>query len=611
MLLVTATLLGAAAPIGTARGAPPGGEFTSAITNGVVSIVDPTDDTVVVRGDGGRISRETNLVPTLAFTPKPDGFDITFEFHNDRATPQPLGNLIFDGLMLGQVIDHWDFRGAAMPLRHDRAERDYATGGLPYPDEIYSPVIVLGNNRYTIGISLLYPYLQYRHSVTTHTGSAVIDGAQSVRPWSTGFGLKGELPAGETRRYTVAFRVMNTNQSDQNAWIRTLVPYRDYFQSLYGPMRYQRDARSVLGVHIAFAEKCSAANPRGWVDDERRPDTGGWEPWVSWISRELSRLQYERVMIWAASGCYLNNKNLNFPYQAISPVKNDSRLNTTYSRLQTLPRRGPSEVGYWWGNSQLVMRQWDDPDFEEFDLHNSAHVSRALTELRTATDLGAKCIGLDAYSYIDGFEAFEWLEMMKVEAPGVKFVTELDAPDIIHLLGPTFLYSHMTSRSHVLADLIMPGHEIWMLCTFEVIGEIRGRPLSKAEEQAEIRRVANLGYIPVVVGDRNNPDRSLRASESWRNTIPSDLWPTEGIEPVVTLPNGEDPLPVNPPVVNNPAPQPPTPDQATQNQDPRRTFRRPRPSSSRPESDRLPPAREDRSSPRPNKEDRTPSRPNR
>ena len=523
-LLAAAVLILGGAPFAAPARAAPVGVFDSTFPGGKAKVVDPTTGGVVVRNEVRPVVRETILAPSMSFTPARNGFDITLTYRNATSLPQPLGQIIIDGIMLGPVIDHWDFRGQGTPLVHDRRRAQvYVTGGLPYPQELYSPVILLSDERYTVGISLLYSAAEYLHPVTTHTFS-VGGRPESDRSWSSGFHLRGDLPPGQTRQYTLALRLMATDPSEPNGWVRTLTPYRDFFRQAYGTMRYTPDRRPVLAVHMSSPQLCKPSNPRGWVEDTRRPDLYGWDGWVNWIPREMTRLGFDRVMIWAASGNYLHNQDENFPFLALSPIKTEPALFSTFGRLQTLPQRGPSEVGYWWGRSQEVMRVWDSPTSEILDPNNPDHVTRAMRELGVAVELGAQAVGLDAFSKIPYYDAYHWLERMRARAPGVKFISELDAPDLIHLLGPTYLYGHQTDRPHLLADLLMPGHETWTQATFPAMAEMLGRELTLSERQAEIRRIAALGYIPVIMGDNGVPDRTLRAAESFRQTIPPDLF---------------------------------------------------------------------------------------
>src|SRR6185295_4481182 len=78
------------------------------------------------------------------------------------------------------------------------------------------------------------------------------------------------LKPNEWRRYVVSVRV-TTNPAE---WIRTLVPYRNYFRWVYGGVRYQRDPNPVWGTMMSDPSWCSASNPLGWLSD--RPDLNGW-----------------------------------------------------------------------------------------------------------------------------------------------------------------------------------------------------------------------------------------------------------------------------------------------------------------------------------------------
>lgn len=446
----------------------------------------------------------TTLATVIEMTPVVGGFDLKVTYTNPGQRAEPLGSILVPGVLFGQVVNHFDFRHEARRFTFDRGERFLATGGLKYPGDLYSPVMVFSNAEYTLGLSLLYPVVEYDHAISTHLWSTANGRPQAERPWTAEFRLEGSLAPGATRSYTVAARMARASEP----WVTTLTPYRDYFRSVYGNVRYTRDPRPVMAVFASYQELTSQQNPRGFVPaiDRPRIDQSGWGPWADWMVNEAQADGIERVMVWCPSGTFRTNKELNFPFQFLTPLRGIPAANESLNQLRLLPSRG-LQMGYWWGRSQQVMRGWDNGQQELFNPDNPEHVQLAFAELDMAASLGATTVGLDAYVYLGPRASFRWLEQMRRRAPNIKFVTELSAPDILHVLGPTYFYSDLLNDRPMLADLVLPGHETW--------AQVKPSSNTLIATHREIQRVAALGFVPIISGAPSMPSGSS-AIESWR-----------------------------------------------------------------------------------------------
>ena len=173
------------------------------------------------------------------------------------------------------------------------------------------------NDEHAVGVSLLYPVLEYKHDVliTVNKAGGVFKGPKESRGWYVAFNLSNSpgakahttlsnpatLQPGQTRSYTVAVRAIKRSPPKRNQsptgpqdWLETLVPYRDHFQKLYGQVPYVRDNRAVQGKAAGDVGITSDRNPRGFFgDNTSRPDIAGFGPLATRLSEPNG---FKRVM---------------------------------------------------------------------------------------------------------------------------------------------------------------------------------------------------------------------------------------------------------------------------------------------------------------------------
>lgn len=484
------------------------------------------------------------LMPTISFVAQPEGFDMVYDFRNNFSDARPLGILSINTITLGERATYPDFRFSGQDLEATLANPPAFTHN--YPGLLYSPALVLRNDRHAIGVSLHYPILEYKHDISvamrTRTsgppsvgeggpGWQVRFNLSSAEPGGAGLNESAMLSPGENRRYVVSVRMTRATHE----WIRTLLPYRTYFQNTYGRVQYSRQ-RDAVRVHVVSAtHNLSAENPYGF--DFRRPDRNGFSRMVT----DLLALQnFNRYMIWAPTGVY--NNEFNYPFQFTSRWVQDEKLMTALDPEHGLPRlfNEGRNLGLWWGNAGKFAARWNPADLEGFNPRNARHVERALHEVDLAVGAGARVIGLDTFGHkaIPTWDAYPWLQSLRTRYPGVKFVMEPKAIDIMHTISAGYHRGYKIpddgiahgrddvnalDSAHYLADFLVPGHETWANMRWEMYPDLFGRTATVEEMQFDVYEAAELGYVPLI----NNifdfdPARTI-ASESWLVTVPEDI----------------------------------------------------------------------------------------
>jgi hypothetical protein len=479
---------------------------------------------------------------------RPGGFDVIYTFVNDTNEPLPLGSVRLGVITLGENIRLHNFKldGQEEPADFDG---NPTPGVWSYPLKLYSPIGVIKNDDYAIGVSLLYPVLQYKHEAAWRLWSpgGANGSGEGGRGWAmefkfSNFGWENEnsmlsypgvIPPGEERVYTMCVRV--TRNPDD--WMRTLLPYRDYFRSQYGEVQYQRDPTPVRQLIAAGSWATTDENPLGMVQEDRRPDIHGWGPWADYL-REVGT-SWRRAVVWKPSGVFRENISLNFPFQFTSNWMNPAyNMDNAVQKLSTVPSDN-FQFGLWWGRAAQVMYQWDTPHYEGLNPNDPEHVQRGFAELDLAGAAGATIVGLDQFSHLHTapWKLIKWLELMQERQPQIKFVTEARRPDIFHVMAPTYIKGfldaeHVDSLEELyqvnsplyLADFLLPGHETWVAVEVNLLEAYYGRPPTLDEAVVEIQRFASMGYVPLIWSDLvTSPDESFNAAESWNETVPEDL----------------------------------------------------------------------------------------
>lgn len=498
LLLITLYPCAAAQPEFSRGGAiPPDGPRYRVGFNGrqvEVTDVHAQPPVMVIGGSTFPTQYQCQVASSVAFEPHPNGANLTFVFTNSTGAWKELGYTTIDGIRFGpNARRRW--------FNHDSASRPLPGFNYQsldrYPNDTYSPVTVIEDDRYTVGISVLYPLLEHNQPLIMRlTGVAEASADNGGPHWALQAHF-GDIPPFSTRQFTVAIRVAGANES----FLSTLLPYREYFRSQFPPLSYQRDPRRIDGEVMADAVFLSQSNPRGYKVEAFRPDLFGWGRWVDRLLGVdgSNSPRFDRVLIWAPSGVMQPSTGLNFPFRFMTALENLPNAWSTLHEFARLPAEDV-QLGFWWGLSVTVTQGWENPTATGLDPTNPQHRALAFAELDTAVAAGARLIGLDAFRMDHPADAWYWLQQLQARAPQVTFVTEYGAPDYIHALAPTFHGGIHITTPHLLADFLNPGHETWAAVTNTPESQAEGRTLTPAEIRAEVNRVESLGYVALVYG---------------------------------------------------------------------------------------------------------------
>lgn len=453
-----------------------------------------------------------------------NGFDVIVRVSNTTRRAQRLGSVVLDGFRLGQALTVRDFRGAGAEISLSDERASSLRQGVSYPSEWYSPVFVAHDEVYTLGVSLQYPVLEYKHEA--RLGLVPVGSVQRLfvelnpSQGGVGYSKEGELKPGETRQYVLSLRVQPRAEA---RWTDTLSPYREYFSNLYGGVRYDRDARPVHAAVMATPSHQQPGNPHGFLFSDLRPDVHGFGPWQKEL-RARAELGWDRIMLWRPSGLpYKGSRTITNNgcgvFDFASSLAGNAQLSTAFTEL---PRFNSSarDLGVWWGDPLKAEGSRRGPRLNPEAVRDRED---ALREATLASDMGARMIGLNDFNKLPAWKAYDWLTELRQNSPGVTYITSPTCGDLLHTLAPAMLVAnaHPDSPSmgvdtrFFLADFLLPGHETWGLIRVDRLGSPHDDGI-----RDEIFRIVESGLVPVVVPPLQI-DRRIVAEETWRS---GDDW---------------------------------------------------------------------------------------
>jgi hypothetical protein len=543
-LIGVVCVLGAAATAHAADVPPPEpgpAEVTVRSVSGQLEIRDVRDGTGIVLPKDCPIAFgfPPSISTSVDVHPQPTGADLVVTAHNNGSAPAALGHINVGVITLGQSIESFDFRVTGTPTALEWST--YVGTAWLYPSDLYSPVTVIRNARYAVGVSVQYPILDYKHDVAINLANpkgSLMTG-EGGPGWLASFWLgnaenpnlqwqEGRMQPGETRTYVVSVRVSRNPQ----AWQGTLLPYRDYFRSKYGAVQYARDSTPIQALALSEVSYLSPSNPFGFATS-LRPDINGWGKVSSAI---LSMNGWTDIMLWAPSGLCTQNRDLNYPYQFTSHWNATPKLATVYSTSDGLPSvvAAGRKLGLWWGHSCDVTPAWDTLPVEKFDPDNASHVRAALAEMDGAVRAGATMVGLDTFNLSETplWKLYPWLQRLKQTYPNVTFAQEPSVCDIMHTLAPSFVTGWRDAASrpaspddmfviqgpNVLADFINPGSETWGGLSYQSYRPWFGNP-TPARIANDLAHFAACGYRPVCFDSAAAP-QGLVVAKTWETSLP-------------------------------------------------------------------------------------------
>lgn len=490
-----------------------------------------------------------SIAPAIEFVPQSTGYDLVYTFHNTTAFPKKQGQIRVGVFTMDAEIDVMDGGYRDSKFRAEDGD-SYGVFHRYYPHNMYSPVWVIKDGDYATGISVQYPMMEYKHDLRfamrrsaggIASGEGGIGWFLEIRfsngPTDTvdnGLRYEATIPPGETRTYTVSVRTTNSTSD----WMRTLVPYRDYFRATYGGVRYDRRTKPVNAHTLAVTSNATETNPYGWNRAaQRSPDVFGWDKLVDDLA---SRTGWSGYMIVKPTGVFKKYKDLNFPFQFTSRWLANENMRTALDSRRGFPslvRRTKSDLGFWWGRSCQVMTDWDNGKFEALDPDNPAHVQACINEMALAAQAGATIIGLDtfAHRWTPVWKLYPWLQRLKLIYPQMQFVIEPISCDVMHTVGAMWLRGYADSAApgseseldkirgpHLMADFLLPGHETWAAYRYFGHETYFGSEITPARIHEDMRRHAEFGLVPMFFVDIPMTEE-IESTESWLASVPADL----------------------------------------------------------------------------------------
>jgi hypothetical protein len=500
--------------------AQPTGAFDVEFANGSLNLRQGNYEILRQTGSLWRKSASASADATVSVVEQDNGFDLVFRLDNTSRRAKKLGSVVLDGFQLGQAIKVRDFRASGVEVAIEDPAAAPIREGLSYPSEWYSPTMVVQSDIYTLGVSLQYPILDYKHEARLSVKPSSVPGAQRIeielndKEGPVGYSRIGELQSREQRQYVVSVRVL---PSSDERWIEVLSPYREYFTEMYGGAEYERDPRPVHATVMASARSQDTTNTDGFLFEDLRPDVHGFGPWMDELEARAD-LGWERFMLWRATGLPSNSRGNNAgcgKFEFASPLAQPGPMQDAMSEFPRFDTRGRN-LGMWWGDP---LRTENSRRADDFDPSEPADVQAGLLEVTTAAQAGAETIGLERFNTLPAWESYAWLNEMRANTPGVTYITEPACGDLLHTLAGAFLIAQPDASApstgvgsrFYLADFLLPGHETWGLIRVDRMGG----PTDDGIRE-EIMRLADFGFVPVVVPPVE-VDRRIVAEETWRD----------------------------------------------------------------------------------------------
>jgi hypothetical protein len=319
--------------------------------------------------------------------------------------------------------------------------------------DAYSPVVLVHDDRFAVGVSLIYDILEAKHTVSM--GWRMEGGAWwgqfHVTFDLSGRKMKDAIAPGESADYRLAVRF-----ADPGTPRKALEPYKTFFRKKYGKVRYTADRRPVMALALAMKVFLNDDSPRGYGKSNRK-DRIGWRKTVDTLLELGVDNGYERSMLWKVAGVYSKGRNYPVEFMTGWPEK----LVETVGELDRLRDKG-MDIGIWWGHSSHVSAGWNTGKMWVRDIDKKSDVQAAWAELDLAKKYGVDEVGLDAFSAIPVWDRYRFMKTMQTRYPEIEFITEPADVDFMHTLAPTFCWYHKQQGRATLADWLNPGHETWM-----------------------------------------------------------------------------------------------------------------------------------------------------
>lgn len=552
-----------------------GGAQGPTITYEGVTLMQPSTRPIYQTVSGGNGAQVTRTV-----TPRPGGVDLTYTVTNPTGTPQKHPTLLVPGLMLptdsGALLpsDIGEIQATTMrpprppwnSLQVRMTDQSGQTCVMPngnaclvrrtgvYPEESYSPMVVVTTRQYALGISVLYDF----KGTWTSVGSVLYtesDGSWifSVNHFSqnlydaTSAG-RLSLNPGETRTYVVALRF-----APPRDWVLTMKPYRDHFRAMWNvadasvndrdrrPIRtfvlgsWYNNSLTPISTYLPncpfLSDGCPAMgvepscydppreippayrNERGFdgtiwqlmTSDATEPDGVRWRPVLDWFMNRTRDFGFRRTLIWALAGNYpmydLCDARNYPPVMATvwAPELEDDRQDF----IDVANENTDVNLGYYWGRTSQVPvfdenGDWEwDSENQAIDLDDPDHLNFVREEYQAMLALGMDELGLDAPSNIPSDQKYAWWSEMMAQKPDLKMISENPASDWTNLFAANWGHANAGSSWYYGGG---PNNIAWYLNprAEQIMWDV-GLSTNPTQQQIDsLKEIMRWGYTPAI-----------------------------------------------------------------------------------------------------------------
>ena len=380
---------------------------------------------------------------SYTITPKTGGVDINYTLSNASGEPQFVPVFRVDGFIPATSDDlcYLNIRESGTLEMVHPSWNEIAPG--PYPDGAYSAVNVMQDNQTALGSTLLFPVMNYQHTV--HPKMEKIESGIQQGTWRHMFARgpgTSMVPSGETWNYILTIRF-----SEKRYWLYTLHPYKTFFQAQnlnYSDLRVA-DRRPVNKQDLSNKGQWNAeTNPRGYNED-LLIHSDGFGPFVNSSIEEMQESHFERIIIFRPSGNYHTSNGsigpCSFPPQFMDfhPDLVDSAEEFFGHYANPDPPYQPIQLGFWYGRagqfpSSFAGDNWDPLNcVPSTPYTNPEHHDFHFNQMQKAYDLGARAIGFDLFAKMAVWARMLLVDEYKETFPLIEvYVHEGAASDILH-----------------------------------------------------------------------------------------------------------------------------------------------------------------------------------
>lgn len=437
------------------------------------------------------------------------GMRLDFTVTNPTDTPQTAPALQVPGIALPKVgtqrLANWKTVFWLRPLA-DINERERTHPARAYPMDNYAPVLGLRTNNAVVGVAALYDVFQQRYNINMDYRFD-----RSSETWTLVLQPVGEVVRRANGRFVSNFLTLQPGASlelsmaiqvtEPMTWLDAFSAYRDHFHQQFGERRQQRASDEPIFAYSLSSRRQSEVggpdNPRTFFP--LRIDQHGWPAFVEKVQEHAIPNGFERIMIWHASGRYLQHPKWNMAWEISTAwVPKQVETATDFRRLSS--EMGLT-VGLWWGRALGISPGFDSGHRYPWNPDDPEHNRLAFRELDLAYERGVRMIGLDGVgrslqpnNYRPGSDiAFERiLPLLRERYPDIHLIIEPAANDYLHLLGSSYVWDREVGGPLEFANYLAADAEI-------NVAMKRGYMMKTgAQWQTRFDQHRWWGYIPIV-----------------------------------------------------------------------------------------------------------------